>query len=101
MTKGVKYGLIGFAAAAILAAVISPLASSSPDGLEKVAETQGFANKAVVLAGTLIPEYLVPGVKNEALSTVLAALTGIALTFALVYAAGRFLAKRKSDGGGE
>lgn len=101
MKKEVKYGLIGIGAAAILAAILSPLASSSPDGLEKVAETQGFAGKAVVLLKTLIPDYLMPGVKNETLATILAALTGIAITFLVVYVVAKLLARRNSRGGAE
>ena len=37
--------LIGLSAALLLALVLSPFASSSPDGLEKVAERQGFLAK--------------------------------------------------------
>lgn len=96
MNKGTKYGLIGIGAAALLAAILSPLASSSPDGLEKVAETHGFANKAVVLLGTMIPDYMMPGVKNETLATILAGVTGVILTFLVVYIAARFLVRRKS-----
>ncbi len=98
MKKGVKYGLIGIGAAALLAAILSPLASSSPDGLEKVAETQGFAGKAVVLINTIIPDYLMPGVKNEALATILAGVLGVIITFLAVYGAAKFLAKRRSHG---
>lgn len=98
MKKGAKYSLIGIAAATLLAALLSPLASSSPDGLEKVAETQGFAGKAVVLLETVIPDYLMPGIKNEAAATILAALAGIAITFVAVYLVAKVLAGRKSRG---
>jgi hypothetical protein len=36
---------IGLGISLLLALFISPFASSSPDGLEKVAETKGFAEK--------------------------------------------------------
>ena len=40
--RDLKFYLIFFAAALVLAAVVSFYASSSPDGLEKVAEEIGF-----------------------------------------------------------
>ncbi len=69
-------------------AVASPLASTHPDGLEWVAGQQGFLNAARGPVFTLIPEYLLPGVTNQALATILAGVigalivAGVALTVA-------------------
>jgi cobalt/nickel transport protein len=66
-----------------LAFFVSPLASSSPDGLEKVAQDQGFAEQAEDHAFTDGPlaDYGVRGVENERLSTGLAGIIGVAVTF--------------------
>lgn len=48
-SSGVKYGTffaIGLGIALLVAAVISPFASSNPDGLERVAEDLGFIDRA-------------------------------------------------------
>ncbi|NPV74986.1 MAG: cobalamin biosynthesis protein CbiM [Anaerolineae bacterium] len=60
-------------------AVLSPLASSHPDGLEWVAEQQGFIEAARSPMYNLIPDYLLPGVESEALATILAGLIGVVI----------------------
>ena len=57
-------------------AVLSPLASSNPDGLEWVAEQAGFLHTAQAPSYNLIPDYLFPGISNAALATVVAGLLG-------------------------
>lgn len=74
----------GLIVAAVLAIFISPFASSSPDGLEKVAEDKGFL-KAAEEADTSwdhspVPDYAIPGVKNEKVATGLAGIVGVLLT---------------------
>ena len=78
--------LMGFALALVLAAVLSPLASPRPDGLERVAEDKGFAQKArdVPPQGRPpLPDYSVPGVRNERASTALAGAIGTVAAFAI------------------
>ena len=79
--------LLALLVSVLLAVIISPLASSSPDGLEKVAEDKGFMEKAEEQPATWkyspIPDYTVGGVKNESLATALAGLIGTLLTFAV------------------
>lgn len=67
--------------AALLLAVLSPLASASPDGLERVAEQQGFLNAAQAPAFNILPDYVFPGVSNEAAATILAGIVGTLLVF--------------------
>lgn len=75
----------------LLVAFLSPLASSSPDGLEKVAEDKGFIEKAKDSPYEIIADYVFPGVHNESLATILAGLVGTVGIFALVYGGARAL----------
>ncbi|MBI2869700.1 MAG: PDGLE domain-containing protein [Chloroflexi bacterium] len=75
-------------------AIISPLASSQPDGLERVAEDQGFLALARPAPFRVISDYLFPGVENETAATILAGVTGTLLMFAAAYSLARLLARR-------
>lgn len=78
-----------------LAALVGPFASPWPDGLEKVAEQLGFLHRGEVrLFSAPLADYLVPGVKQEALSTALAGLAGTLLVLALGWSLGRVLKAR-------
>jgi cobalt/nickel transport protein len=68
-----------------LALVVSGFASSSPDGLEKVAEDKGFLETAKdhAFADGPLADYTVRGVDNERLSTGLSGLIGVLITFGL------------------
>lgn len=61
---------------ALLLAIASPLASSHPDGLEWVAERQGFLNAAQGPIYRLIPDYVFPGLSNQVVATILAGILG-------------------------
>jgi cobalt/nickel transport protein len=78
--------LITLLAALAMAAILSPWASSFPDGLEKVAEQMGFLHRAEVKPAwehSPMPDYAVPGVRSEALSTGLAGLLGTLMVFGI------------------
>jgi cobalt/nickel transport protein len=77
-------------AALILAFFISPFASSSPDGLEKVAEDKGFLEKGEVAPAVTspMPDYAWPGVNRESLATGLAGIFGTLLVFGTAYGIG-------------
>ena len=66
---------------ALFLAVLSPLASANPDGLEWVAEQRGFLEAARGPLFSLIPDYVLPGVSNEALATILAGIVGTLIVF--------------------
>jgi cobalt/nickel transport system permease protein len=68
-------------ALALLLAIASPLASSHPDGLEWVAEQKGFLDIAKGPVFKLIPDYLLPGVSNTAMATILAGIIGVLIVF--------------------
>lgn len=66
---------------AILLAVFSPLASAHPDGLEWVAEQKGFLESAQEPLYNIIPDYVFPGISNEALATIVAGIAGTLIVF--------------------
>lgn len=66
----------------VLLAVLSPLASAYPDGLEWVAEQAGFLETAQRPAYAIIPDYIFPGVSNETAATILAGIAGSAVVLA-------------------
>jgi cobalt/nickel transport protein len=87
---------LGVAAALLLAIFISPFASQSPDGLERVAEDKGFLEKGEgqPVMNAPVPDYIMPGVKNESVATSLAGVLGVVVVFAVGYGAGSLLKKR-------
>jgi hypothetical protein len=72
-------------------AVLSPLASPWPDGLERVAEDKGFIKAALEPAFEIIPDYVFPGLRNEALATIAAGLVGTLILFGVGYGLGTLL----------
>ena len=68
--------MIGGVATAILVVVLSPLASTSPDGLERVAENLGFLAKGADAPYNLLPDYTLPFLGETAFSTILAGVIG-------------------------
>jgi cobalt/nickel transport system permease protein len=66
---------------AVALTVLSPLASAHPDGLEWVAKQNGFLQSARNPAYNIIPDYILPGISNEALATILAGIIGVLLVF--------------------
>jgi cobalt/nickel transport protein len=64
---------------------LSIFASSFPDGLEKVAEEQGFLGKAIAGWPAPFPDYLIPNIANNNLALALAGLIGTMLVFAAIY----------------
>jgi hypothetical protein len=82
--KNVTLFLVGGLIVALgLAFFVSPLASSSPDGLERVSIDQGFADTARdhTLADGPLADYGVKGVQDERLSTGLSGVIGVVVTF--------------------
>ena len=78
----------GLLVAAGLALFVSGFASSSPDGLEKVAGDKGFLQTARdhLFADGPLADYAVKGIGNERLSTGLAGLIGVLVTFGVCLA---------------
>lgn len=91
---------VGLAVALLLAFFASPWASSAPDGLEKVAQQQGFeqrAEGAAIWQNSLLPDYSVPGVEDPQYSTGLAGLVGTATLFAVGFGVVKVLGRRTQE----
>ncbi len=73
----------GLAVAALLVMVVAPLASSEPDGLERVATDQGFIDEAEdhAIDESPLADYGVSGVEDEVTGTRVAGLVGVLITF--------------------
>ena len=76
-------------------ALISPLASAFPDGLEKVAEDKGFIETALEAPYQLIADYVFPGIGNEAVATIIAGIIGTLVLFGAAYGVARLLTLRR------
>ena len=77
-------------------ATISPLASSAPDGLERVAEDKGFIDLALESPFSIVADYVFPGVENEALATIIAGWLGTIVLFVVVYSFSMLVKSRKT-----
>jgi hypothetical protein len=91
---------------ALLITLFSPLASSEPDGLEKVAENEGFIAEAEDAPYEVIADYVLPWVDNEDLATILAGIIGVFIVAAIALSAAFLLwrlrgARRSIAGGAE
>jgi hypothetical protein len=78
-----KWWIVGYFVA-IAVALLSPLASGSPDGLERVAEDKGFIDRAQDAPYGIIADYVFPGIENEAVATILAGIIGVTIVYLLV-----------------
>lgn len=90
---------IGLGVALLLALFLSPFASSSPDGLEKVAETKGFLEKGeewTFWRYAPFSDYSIPWIKNEKVSTALSGLIGTLAIFLIALGIGEII-KRSSS----
>jgi cobalt/nickel transport system permease protein len=81
------HGLViaGLVVAIALVALVSPFASASPDGLERVASDESLAPEVDdhALADAPLADYGVDGLDNERVGTGLAGLIGVGVTFAV------------------
>ena len=69
---------------ALAVTLLAPLASREPDGLERVAENKGFIDASRDAPYSVIADYLVPGIENEAFATILAGFIGVTIVYMLV-----------------
>jgi cobalt/nickel transport system permease protein len=90
--------MVGGLLLAVLVALLSPLASANPDGLEKVAEDLGFLALGDSPSYEILPDYTIPFVENEAFTTILAVVLGTVLMFGIAWFLGRGWTQRDSAG---
>ena len=88
-TKVSFYGL--FIILILLLSLVTPFASSSPDGLESVAEEFGFTQTDGIVL--LLDDYGISAVNNDFISTVLSALLGV-IVLTIMY--NLIISRRKS-----
>jgi cobalt/nickel transport protein len=87
---------IGLGVALLVALLLSPFASPSPDGLEKIAETKGFSEKGkgwTFWKVAPFSDYTLPWIKNEKVSTALSGLIGTLAIFLIALGVGRLIKK--------
>ena len=77
----------GVLVAVFLAVVVSQLAASDPDGLERVAADEGFLESARehAFADGMFADYATAGIDNQTLSLAVAGLAGVTLTLLVGY----------------
>ncbi|HKY15955.1 MAG TPA: PDGLE domain-containing protein [Microthrixaceae bacterium] len=93
-----RWFLLGAAAViVVLVVVVAPRASDEPDGLERVAIDHGFADAETehALGDGPGAGYEVSGVDDPAMSTTMAGLVGVAITFAVAGAMAWTVSRRR------
>jgi cobalt/nickel transport protein len=85
--KAKKFYLVASLVTLLLAGVLSFYASSSPDGLEKVAERIGFIDTAKehAISDSPLADYGVKGVDNDRVSVGLSGVIGVLITGGVAY----------------
>ncbi len=93
-----KFYLIFLLISIGLAGIVSFYASSSPDGLEKVAGDIGFIETAKdhTLDNSALADYGVAGIENERLSVGIAGILGVIATGVLMYLIIKFISRKKN-----
>ncbi len=93
--------LIALVSIVLLTALLLPLASPDPDGLNKVAQDQGFQDKETPALAQQLPfaqifdSYALRGVENPFLAQSLAGAGGILIVFGSAWGLGWWLKKRR------
>lgn len=90
-----KWWIIAFILCLVLA-TMSPMASSSPDGLEKVVEDKGFIGLAEEAPFEIVADYTFPGIENEAMATILVGWLGTLALFGIAYSLAWLIKSRKT-----
>ncbi|MEJ2563361.1 MAG: PDGLE domain-containing protein [Anaerolineales bacterium] len=83
---------------ALIVALFSPLASASPDGLEFVAEQNGFLDRALDPTYSILPDYTVPFIAHPVLTTIVAVALGTLLVFMVAWFVGRNTTRSEAAG---
>ncbi len=78
--------------------LLSPFASASPDGLERVAEDLGFINIAQTAPYEVIPDYTIPFLGATPISTIVAGVIGVIVVLAIAFIVGCSLQTKRGLG---
>jgi PDGLE domain len=92
------FTILALAVAIGLATAASPFASSSPDGLERVAENNAFIDDgrlAPIQEEAPVPDYAFPGIENARVATGLAGFAGTLAVFAAGFGIAALVRRRE------
>jgi cobalt/nickel transport system permease protein len=92
--QGAAHFAVGGLLLALVVALASPWASTSPDGLNAVAEALEFRDQARSLGSGPFAGYQLPGLNHPAAATILAVGLGTLIVFSVAVLAGRSLRPR-------
>lgn len=95
-SSGMRWLLAGIGIV-LFVILLSPFASSSPDGLEWVAEQQAFIDQAADAPFMLLADYTIPALGDSSLSTVLAGVIGAVVVAVFVLFVGRLFGRRSEQ----
>jgi cobalt/nickel transport system permease protein len=93
--------IVGGIAITLLVVLLSPFASGFPDGLEWVAEEQGFLDTAVPSSFQILPDYTIPALGETGLSTIVAGIVGVILAAGIAFGLARLLRAKRLETGDE
>ncbi len=82
---------------ALALAILSPLSSAHPDGLEWVAGQKGFLEAARAPLYKFIPDYVFPGLNHKAFATIIAGILGTLLVFGVALGVAYWRRKKETD----
>ncbi|HEX2907048.1 MAG TPA: energy-coupling factor ABC transporter permease [Phototrophicaceae bacterium] len=82
---------------ALVITLVSPLANPNPDGLERVAEDQGFSQLAQEAPYTVLPDYTVPFIQDEALTTIVAGVLGVLVVAGVSFGVSRLTGRKSTE----
>ena len=94
--KGGRGWVVGGVLVSLVAVLLSPLASTNPDGLERVAEDMGFLHLGQSAPFQILPDYTVPFLGQTPLSTIVAGAVGALVLLGLMIVIGQGLRKRNA-----
>jgi cobalt/nickel transport system permease protein len=81
--------LVGGSLIVLVLAILSPLASRHPDGLEWVAGQNGFLDMAKDAIYSVMPNYAIPGITDPKLATIAAGILGAVIVFGVAISIAR------------
>ena len=90
---------MGLGFSLLMALFLSPYASPSPDGLEKVAETKGFKDRGegwMLWKHAPLKDYTLPWIKGEKASKAVSGFIGTLGLFLIGYGVGKWLKKPRA-----
>jgi len=94
--KGGRGWIFAGVVVSLFTAFLSPLASASPDGLNRVAEDMGFLHLEQSAPYQILPGYTIPFLGQAALSTIVAGTVGALVVLGLMIVIGGMLRRKKA-----